>query len=529
MSDRREPVIGEPSQDADPSAWATAMRPARTRQASSRRSRAWWIVFVSLLVLAAAGFALVHWRSAIGARLVPVPQQNQLVLQAQAALRAGRLTSPDGRGARELFEAAMARNPDDLGVREGLTHVASAAAARAQSEADAGKLDLARRDLALARDLSAPVAAIARVEDALRRKAGSETQIAALLDQADAAAQGGHLDDGDASALALYQQAVALAPDNALVLDRRAALLSRMLGDTRGQIAQGRIDDAQKVIDRVAAVDPGHLDLPDARARLADALQRRRQRQSRQMDRADADMRAGRIDAAAAIWKQTLEATPDDPRAHAGLRAAAEAWVREANRETADFQFPQAAAALEKARELAPDLPSVRVASQRMRMARLQRSGLMRGRHDKARIADLLAAADNAMARGELVEPPGDSAFDKLHEAAAIAPGDPRVVAANHRFVTSILACYQRAMTDNHLVHASDCLDALISVQPGYATLPSLRSELAKRWLGYADERLGAGEIDNARKAVDAAHRLTPRDPAVAAMDRRVRLANGGR
>ncbi|HTA65395.1 MAG TPA: hypothetical protein VK753_07820, partial [Xanthomonadaceae bacterium] len=139
-----------------------------------------------------------------------------------------------------------------------------------------------------------------------------------------------------------------------------------------------------------------------------------------------------------------------------------------------------------------------------------------------------LAAADHALVHDELVDPPGDSAFDKLHEASEIAPGDPRVVAANRRFVATVAACVQQKMTDNSLARASACFDALTTVQPTYRSLPSMRTTLAKHWLAYADERIGAGELDTAQRAIDSAKRLTPDDPAIAAMDERLRQARAG-
>lgn len=534
MSQRREPTFGDAAASVAPAGTdrddaATHVLPVvrRSPPVPRRSARAAWIG-LALGAIVALAFVLVHWRGAIGARLAPSAPQTRLQQQAAAALRAGKLSSPDGRGARELYQAALARDPDDLSAREGLVRVANAALAQAQAAIDGHHPEVARRDLDLARDLSAPVAAIDRVEASLRRQTGSEAQLGELLSKADAAAAAGKLDGGDASALALYQQALAMAPDNALVLDRRAALLSRLLAGEGPLLAKGDLDGARALVERVASVDPGHLDLPNAKSQLAAAVQRRQREQDKMLDRADADLRAGKIDAAVATWRQVLAQTPDSARAHAGIRAAAEAFVRQGDRALAQFEFATAQLALDKARALAPELPSVRLAEQRMHQLRVQRSGLGHDARDTARIGQLLAAADAAMARGDLVDPPGDSAFDLLHQAVAIAPGDARVIAANHRFVATVNTCIQSAMTDNRLGRATGCLDALATVRPAYAALPSLRTTLARRWLDYADERIGAGEFDAAARAVESAQRLAPRDPAVAAMAARLRQARGG-
>ena len=296
-------------------------------------------------------------------------------------------------------------------------------------------------------------------------------------------------------------------------------------------LARGDVDGARGLVDRVASVDPGHLDLPGARARVAEANQRLQQELGRQIHRADAALRAGKVDDAVAVWRQVLaQRSPGQPRAHAGLRAAGEELVREANLHAANFEFPEAQATLERARALAPELASLRATTQHLEQARMQRAGMVnRDGHDKQRLDDLLAEADHAIVRDQLVDPPGDSAFDKLHAALAIAPGDRRVIAANRRFVATVAACVDHAMTDNRLARASGCLDALAATQPTYASLPSLRATLARHWIAYADERIGAGEIDTAGRAVDSARRLAPDDPAVAAMAIRVQQAHVGR
>lgn len=533
MIERREPTLGEDaagdvSGSEMPASVATRVLPIVRRPPSPPRSRRAVWVGMALGLVAVLAFVLVHWRGAIGARLSPPAPQTRQQQQAAAALRAGKLTAADGSGARELYQAALARDPDDLSAREGLVRVANAALAQAQAAIDANHPDVARRDLDLARDLSAPVAAIDRVEASLRHHTGSEAQLADWLAKAAAAAQAGHLDDGDASALALYQQALAMAPDNALVLDRRAALLSRMLAGEGALLAKGDLQGARALVDRVASVDPGHLDLPNAKSRLAAAEQQRQRDLNRLLDRADADWRAHKTDAAIAIWRQALAQAPDTARAHAGLKTAAEAWVQQADHALAQSEFATAQALLDKARALVPDLPSVHVGEQRLHQLRLQRSGLGRTPGERARLGEFLAASERALARGDLVDPPGESAFDFLHQAAAIAPTDPRVLAVNQRFVATVSSCIQTAMIENRLARASGCLDALAAVRPLWPELSSLRTTLARRWLDYADERIGAGELEIAARAVESARRLNPHDPAVAAMAKRIQQARGG-
>ena len=59
----------------------------------------------------------------------------------------------------------------------------------------------------------------------------------------------------------------------------------------------------------------------------------------------------------------------------------------------------------------------------------------------------------------------------------------------------------------------------------GAAELTVARRQLAERWLAVGDERLGAGEIDNARGALAAARRADPDAPDLAEFELRVRAA----
>jgi len=528
MSERRDPILGAlPEVDEGSAPPARAPQRGGPRKQGSRRL--WpWLVVVALV--AASAFGLHRWRYALGTKLVPPPERMQLMRQAAAALHANRLTSPDGHGARELYQAVLARDPDDYAAREGLVRVGAAALAQAQLAVRMNHPQDARRELDLAHDLAVPVADLQPVEEALRRNSDGGDHLASLLAQAEAAERAGHIDDGDASALAVYQQALTLAPDNAVLLARRQALLAQMLVGTGALLAQNDIAGAQRVVDRVAAIDPGDLDLPTARAHLAEAVQQQQDTRSRILDAADGDLRAGKIDAAVAAYRKVIVEAPDNLRAHGGLRTAGEELLRNANHAAADFDFAGAESALAQARALTPELSGLRAAEQHLQQARALQARLgppaTRLTGDASvRVNDLLAAADHAIVRDQLVDPPGDSAFDKLRAASAIAPGDPRVVEATHRFAVTAIACFQREMTDNRLVRAEACLDALIATQPLYPQLPTMRQTIAARWLSVADERLGAGEIDNAQHAIASAQRWEPNNPAIPAALARLQQA----
>src|SRR5205085_5893604 len=119
-----------------------------------RRSDRLWLLGAGLLALQLLVNAL---RVPISERLLPDARLNRDLERAQKALRAGELSRADGLGAKELYEAVLAIDPDQLEARDGLVAVRRAALARVESALRAHRLAEAREQLALARALSAPL------------------------------------------------------------------------------------------------------------------------------------------------------------------------------------------------------------------------------------------------------------------------------------------------------------------------------------------------------------------------------------
>jgi tetratricopeptide (TPR) repeat protein len=546
VSERREPVLGDlgklgapaSAPGAEPHATAEDFASAyasveHRRSEPSPRARWPWLAGGALLVAIVA--ALLLWRGPIGNRLVPVPRETLLMRDAERALAHGNLTSPDGRGASELYAAVLALDPDRQPAREGLKRVGEAALVQARDALQRNDTARARIDLALAHRLSVPVAEITPLDEALLRHATAGTSIANLLDRAAAAERAGHLDEGQGGdqgegALALYQRALAADPGNAVAIARRQALFAQLLDRAGARADAGDVDAASAIIERVAAIDAANPDLPVARAQLAAARERREHGQEHTLENADAALRSGRIDAAVAGYRSVIAGESGNPRARAGLRAAADAYASQAGRQASEFAFARADALLVQAKALAPDAPSIHVAEQHIRVARARHGGAttVHTQADKDRVPRLLADAQRAIDSDNLLDPPGDSAFDKLRAAAAIAPDDPGVRATQRRFGPAAIACFERAMVGNQLGRAEGCMDALTMVQPGYQKLSSMREALAQRWLAVADERLGAGEFIAVRKALDAARRLSPRLRGLPALETRLEQARAG-
>ncbi|MFC4727804.1 hypothetical protein [Coralloluteibacterium thermophilus] len=538
MNGRIEPRIGRGDDAADPRPpqpdETLDYRPRRPgRTAHRRRQReprarggagAWWVFGIALLF--GLGVCLYLWREPIGERLFPEPRQNQLMAEGDAALADGRLSTADGRGARELYTAVLALQPDHAGAREGLRRVGAAALARAREALARGEHDAARDALALARSLALPAAELRPLEDELRRSEGGSEATARQVTAARSAQRAGNLDGGGDSALALYDKALQGDAGNSVATAGRSAVLADLLHRATRQLEAGELAAARELVDRVIEADPAHVDLPPVRARLAEAEQARARQTETYFRAADAALAAGQLDRARAGYENARDAGGEAQRVRRGLERVAAAYALRAERAAEDFQFAVAEAELAAARELAPDIPQLRTAEQRVLRSRARSEGgalaVERGEGDLER---LLEDARRALARGDLVDPPGDSAWDKLRAARGIAPDDPRVEEAMARLEPAAVRCYEEALAANSLGRASGCLDALAALNAADGRLPAWRGRLAARYLAVADERLGAGELAAARRAVDAARELDPGSVALPAMYARLEQA----
>lgn len=461
------------------------------------------------------------FRQPLSERLLPQTQAQTLHEQAQTALARGHLSAADGTGARQLYEAALALDPDRRQAREGLTRVAQAALQQAREATAQQRYDDAHRALQLAQDLSVPRADYEAAAEALRMRESAAADIGHLLMQARAARLDGRLDGGADSALALYARVLSLQPGNAIALEGRDDTIAYLLQLAGDALRRGDLTVAADRIHRARDVDPGHVELPELQAQLLDALGQRRHQ-------ADHDLRNARLNAALAGYREVLLADPGDAQAQRGIEQVAIAWAQRGERLAADFRFAPADAALDQARAIAPELAAVReveIRVQRLRATQTTLAPVLAPAEREQRVRTLLAQAEAARNRGDLLTPPGESAFDKLRAARTIAPQHPAMQRATQQLRDAAVQCFEQSLQSNHLTDATACLDARGQLGASPAALQKGRRELALRWIAYGDERLGAGELSNARRALAAARTLDSTTPGLIAFAERLRAA----
>ncbi|HSD16987.1 MAG TPA: hypothetical protein VLC71_06990 [Thermomonas sp.] len=489
-----------------------------------RLPRAWRIgVLAGCAMVLLALVAIVLFRQRIGGWVWPDPRAEELRTQAGVALASGRLSVADGSGARELYEAALALQPDQVEAREGLSRVALAALAQAEAHARGGRDVQARIALRLARELDAPRARIDATEAMLRMDDAAQAGIGALLDAAESAQAAGDLQGGADAALPLYQRVLALQPRNQRAVEGREDALSDLLLPVAGLLARGDLAGAASRVRTAERFDQGHVDLPAARAGLARAFEQRGTRirvalAGRQYARA--------AEACAALREVEPAAVPGECAS-----VAVDGLLRDAGAATADFRFEEAARLLALAERLDGDPVRVDAARRLLEVARADAAHLPRlatSRRAKAQVRDLLAQAEKARARGDWLTPPGESAWDRLREARALAPADPAVQRALQGMLPAARDCNAVALRDNDLGLAQVCLEAWRQLAPGDAASASAQRRLAERWLAIADERLGAGELEAAARALARARSLDAAVPGLQALQQRLERAGAG-
>ncbi len=527
MSERRPDPGTTPSLGALDQLDLARSRRAAPEPLPRRRSR--WAVWLGLLVVvvAAGMWMLGHWRESLGERLVPSSDLNRQVVEAQQALARGELTAVDGSGARERFQAVLARDPDHPAARAGMSAVRDAALAEARAALAAGDFATVRARLDMARTMAAPAAELSLLELELQRLESTGADIAGKLERARAAHAAGQLEQVPDGALALYSDVLRLQPDNALALDGRRDILSGLLRDADAALDRGDVAAAQALVARVIETDPSHLDLPARQARLGELLSQQQRAHEQVLGRAATAQRAGRLEDAASAYLTLLASDPASVEARQGLDDTAAAIAARAGREAADFDFEAAEASLRLARQWAPQSPAIAAAETRLAQSRAARGQVPAGGADPARLRRLIDGAQAAMQRGELIDPPGDSAWDQLRSAAAIAPDDPQVRAALGEYDRRARACFEDELAGNRLSRAQACLDARAVRERGGDGLAGDRRRLADRWLAFAEERLGANELALARRALDSAQALDPTHPGLAVIAERLRRAGG--
>ncbi|MEP6898607.1 MAG: hypothetical protein ABI870_08765 [Rhodanobacter sp.] len=514
-------------------------RPQRVgRVSKTGESRRGWLI--PLLLLVVIGVIATLWLNQDRLRgMLPNTDLNNVLTKAQQALQAGHLDGQDGTSAKELFQSAAALEPDNDRARNGLRQVGQAELTQADAALQAGHFDQAAQQAGVARELLGGGSDVDRLDQQISTARAAQVQTVDLVDQAQQALTAGKF-DGEQGAGALYKRVLQADPGNAVAmhgLDR--------VGDALAAQAHKALDAndpaADVAIEQLAALQPNNGALPGLRAAQAE----HHKQQSGALDDAlkqgiDA-LRAGRIagtgdDTALTHFKAALALDPENAQARAGLGKVAQALTVQADAAIDAGDATQATGLLDQAALLAPK--SADLAAARARLAGVTRQASTSGGQPEdttpvaapamlspqqsAAVAQLVKRAQTAVAHGDIMLPPGDSAYDLYRSALAIDGNNDAALQGLHGLPAQVTQKFNQSLGDGNLAQAGDMLENLSELAPGDAAQATLSNRLGTAWLDQADRQLADNDRFGAMHSLERARKLTPSNPRVQDLDARL-------
>lgn len=499
---------------------------APRRQSPSRRGPK---ILVAMALLAVA--LLVAWQYQDRLRqLLPRTEFNDTLSRAQRALDAGNLSNEQGDGARELFLAARAQDPDNDIARRGLETVGQRLLERARSDVERNDLAAARKSLDGARELLGGGTDVESLEQTLKQRESADNETERQLDDARAALGSGRL-LGKNGAAALYQKVLDIDNANAVAHAGVKKVADALAQQAGAALVANDADAASARADEIARILPGYPGLPVLLGRIAKVRDAARSALEGKLDHAEVALREGRFsggtDSALVLFREVLRRDPANARAKAGLAQVAQALVVQANAAIDDSNPDAAGKLLASAAELAPNSQDLRAARVELRELRERLAiGAERVATTPAQAAEvrkLVISARAAVAAGRLIIPPGDSAYDKYRAALAIDGNDPDALAGLAQLPARAKDLFLQALSDGAPQRARAQLAALRQVAPDDASIPVMSEKLANAFLDQADARIGEGRRTDAANALAAARELSPHNPRLAPLSARLR------
>ncbi len=267
-----------------------------------------------------------------------------------------------------------------------------------------------------------------------------------LLARADRALAAGQLvAPAGASAADLYREALRRNARDPRAVNGLEQTIDRLVSDAEGALQERHLDDAQRLADQARAISPGHPRVAFLTAQIG------AQRERVVLDKAQHAAASGNVAGALAAL---------DDAAHGGHHST---LVEEARQQIARKQVDE-------------------------------------------RVAEFLRRGREAQGRGQLIEPPEQSARFFIESARALAPGDAGVQGAARELIARLQAEAGKALTAGNPEQADVLAAAAADAGAERADVAALRGEVQRlRGAGKADslthlalafnERLAQGRI----------------------------------
>lgn len=483
----------------------------------------WLLALVILLLGAVVWTARDELRS-----WLPSTELNQLLERGDQALADEHLNGAQGTSARELYSAALAIAPDSEHARRGLQQVGEAQFKRAQDALEAGDLQSAANALAEARVLLGGGAELDALAKQLAGTRGRNTEVALLIERADTALAQGRV-NGAGGAGALYSQALKADPDNAVAAHGLQKVAASYAEKIRTSLREHDLPRARDGVQALNALLPDNGALPGLRAALAQAERDAKATLMAMLDKAQLDLEAGRLigagdNNALARFRKVLGADPGNAAAAHGIDQVAAALLLRARTDMESGRVQAARSAIDAAAEVRPNLPAVAAARSQLAQLQRQQSTLPSAPTvaQKAKVAELVLRAQAAASAGDLMLPPGSSAYDLYRAALAIDPDNTDALAGLADLPGQARRLFDAAIDASELKDAAALLKTFSELLPSSSSVAHLQERLGSAWLDQGIKLMQAGNASAAQHALAEGRRLTPNDPRVLVLEKRL-------
>jgi hypothetical protein len=140
-------------------------------------------------------------------------------------------------------------------------------------------------------------------------------------------------------------------------------------------------------------------------------------------------------------------------------------------------------------------------------------------------VAQLVQRAQLATRNGNIMMPPGDSAYDLYRSALAIDGNNVAAAQGLQGLAGEVARQFRQALAAGKLAQADDMLIDLAELAPGDPAQGGLNNQLASAWLDRAEQQLGSGDRIGAGQSLAHARKLAPNHPRL--LDLSARLQGG--
>jgi tetratricopeptide (TPR) repeat protein len=251
-------------------------------------------------------------------RVADTRQLDELLARAETLLKKGQFAAPPGNNALELYREAQKRDPQNAKVKAGLKQIAGALLVAANAAIEAKDTAGAEKILGQAEAIGAAPGELAAARSKLRelKEQGAiaakpsnitpdqQQQIDKFLGEADAAVGRGDLiEPPGGNAYDMYRGALGLDRNNARAKAGIASIPTRAKELFDKAVSTGHPAPARGYLDAVAAITPSDAGIANMRLKLAQAY----------VKQADEQITAAQYDAAGRSLAKARELAPDDP------------------------------------------------------------------------------------------------------------------------------------------------------------------------------------------------------------------------